>query len=118
MNTKAQAHMEYSEDIVLMLTVNREDVLRPYQSHKLVWAGIQWLEAPLLIFSVLWLNLAVQARLMNTVPASYPSLSSSTSYWQMPEEEGHEEGLERLLQGRGGEEVALGDVGAQVGILK
>lgn len=42
--------MEYSEDIVLMLTVNREDVLRPYQSHKLVWAGIQWLEAPFWFF--------------------------------------------------------------------
>lgn len=53
---------------------------------------------------------------MNTVPTSYPSLSSSTSHWQMPEEEGHEEGLERLL--RGGEDVALGDVEAQVGILK
>lgn len=117
MNTKAQAHMEYSEDIVLMLTVNREDVLRPYQSHKLVWAGIQWLEAPFWFFCPLaqlgspGKTHEYSAHLLPVAVLVHIPLADARGG-------GPRGGVGEIVAGGGGEDVALGDVEAQVGILK
>lgn len=116
MNTKAQAHMEYSEDIVLMLTVNREDVLRPYQSHKLVWAGIQWLEAPF------WFSCPLAQLGSPGKTHEYSAhLLPVALHVHIPLADARGGGATRRGWRdccRGWEEVALGDVEAQVGILK